>query len=137
MQDVQTAWENYRKLETEYSLPKSDLVLVQDLQVLTTSLKIAAIFEKLHKNVLQAIENTIEMLKKLAESNELKIKPVEIDKAFIKGEYKDEQGKPRPMYYLNRDACAYIIMGFTGEKAALWKWKYIQEFNRMEAALKK
>ena len=116
-------------------IPKSDLILVQNNQALTTSLIVAEKFGKLHKNVIAAIENAMETLKSLAESTELKIKPSEIERAFIKGEYKDASGKSNPMYYLNRDALSFVIMGFTGEKAALWKWRYIQEFNRMEAAL--
>lgn len=36
------------------------------------------------------------------------------------------------MYYLNRDAFVFTVMGFTGKEAAAWKLCYIQEFNRME-----
>ena len=39
------------------------------------------------------------------------------------------------MYYLNRDAFSFVAMGFTGAKAAEFKWKYIQAFNKMEQKL--
>ena len=39
------------------------------------------------------------------------------------------------MYYLNRDGFSFVVMGFTGKKAAEWKWKYIQAFNQMEKLL--
>ena len=129
LQDVQTAWENYRKLETEYSLPKSDLVLVQNDQALTTSLIIAEKFNRLHKNVLQAIENELANLREIADES--------IERSFIKGEYKDAKGEMRPMYYLNRDAFFQVVLGFTGKAASKLRWNFIQEFNRMEAALKK
>ena len=39
------------------------------------------------------------------------------------------------MYLMNRDGFMFVVMGFTGEKAAQLKWNYIQAFNAMEAAL--
>lgn len=109
----------------------ADLVILQDNQALTTSLKIAEVFEKQHKNVIQAIENGIESLKEI---NGLKFQPVE--KGFIPASYTDSKGERRSMYYLNRDAFSFVVMGFTGKKAVDWKWKYIQAFNKMEEQLR-
>ena len=54
---------------------------------------------------------------------------------FVAEAYTDQQGKWRPMYRMTRDGFTFLVMGFTGEKAARFKWLYIAEFNRIEAAL--
>lgn len=40
------------------------------------------------------------------------------------------------MYELTRDGFTFLCMGFTGSQAALWKERYIEAFNQMEAALR-
>ena len=104
-----------------------ELVFIKKDKVFTTSLKVAEVFEKRHNNVIRDIENAI--------SNLLKFEHVK--KSFVKSSYKDAKGEMRPMYYLNRDAFSFVVMGFTGAKAAEWKWNYIQAFNKMEDALNK
>ena len=103
----------------------TELVILQDEQAITTSLKVAEVFGKRHNDVLRAIENAISTVRNFAQS----------EKAFVKAEYVDTTGKSNPMYYLNRDAFSFVVMGFTGEKAAEFKWKYIQAFNKMEQKL--
>ena len=103
----------------------SDLVFLKNDQALTTSLKIAEYFEKRHDRVLRAISASIQALPKNGDSA----------RAFIKSTYKDESGKSNPMYLLNRDGFMFVVMGFTGEKAARLKWNYIQAFNAMETML--
>lgn len=102
------------------------VVEILDGSLFTTSLNVAKVFGKAHKNVLQKIE--------LAKRNssksfsELNFKPAE---------YMDAQDKPRPMYRLTRDGFASLVMGFTGKKAAQFREAYIAVFNAMEAELKK
>lgn len=103
----------------------TDLVFLQRRQALTTSLKVAEYFEKRHDAVLRAIEGAKSNLHKM----------VGVEKAIIPTIYTDAKGEKRPMYLLNRDGFTFVAMGFTGEKAALFKWNYIQEFNRMEQIL--
>ena len=76
---------------------------------MVSSLDVALNFEKLHKNVIKTIEDDSVYDEFL---NGLKIKPVE---------YKDKKGEMRKAYLLDRDAFAYFVMGFTGEKAKRWK----------------
>ena len=99
-----------------------DLVTILKGQAITTSLKVAEVFEKRHDHVLRAITASIQALPKNGDS----------EKAFIKSNYIDSTGKSNPMYYLNRDGFTFVAMGFTGKKAAEFKWAYIQAFNRME-----
>ena len=91
-------------------------------KLITTSLKVAEVFEKEHKNVLQSIEN-------LAADNSAA-------KFFRLTTYKN-RGKEYPMYEMDRDGFSLLVMGFTGEKALQWKIKYIEAFNQMESELKR
>ena len=104
-----------------------DLVQIMNDQVVTTSLKVAECFpEKRHSDIILSIEKAIISQRKFSSAKN----------AFQKSTYCDKQGKPRPMYYLNRDGFSFIVMGFTGDKAAEFKWKFIEAFNKMENQLK-
>ena len=91
-------------------------------KLITTSLKVAEVFEKEHKNVLQSIENLV------ADNSAAKF--------FRLTTYKN-RGKEYPMYETDRDGFSLLVMGFTGEKALQWKIKYIEAFNQMESELKR
>lgn len=91
---------------------------------MASSLDIAKVFEKEHKNVLQSIENLFEDIPQ--DFNELNFQLVE---------YTDAKGEKRPMYNLTRDAFTLLAMGFTGKKAMRFKVLYIETFNAMEKAL--
>lgn len=103
----------------------NDLVFLQHRQALTTSLKVAEYFEKRHDRVLRAIEDAKSYLPKNGD----------VENAIIADFYNDAKGEKRPMYLLNRDGFMFVVMGFTGEKAAQLKWNYIQAFNAMEQKL--
>lgn len=49
-------------------------------------------------------------------------------KFFFKSTY-ENRGKRYPMYLMNRDGFALLVMGFTGKDALEWKLKYIKAFN--------
>lgn len=91
-------------------------------KLITTSLKVAEVFEKEHKNVLQSIENLV------ADNS--------ASKFFQLTTYKN-RGKEYPMYEMDRNGFSLLVMGFTGEKALKWKIKYIEAFNQMESELKR
>lgn len=91
-------------------------------KIVTTSLKVAEVFEREHKNVLQTIEN-------LVANNQAA-------KFFNATTYKN-RGKDYPMYEMDRDGFSLLVMGFTGEKALKWKLDYINAFNTMENELKR
>lgn len=101
-------------------------MLIENNQVLTTSLKVAENFGKKHKNVIRSIKKLI------AEIGELNFEPSSM---FIKSCYTNAQNKQQPMYYMNRDGFLLLAMGFTGKKALEFKLAFIGEFNRMETAL--
>lgn len=99
------------------------LVEVKNQQAVTTSLQIAQKFGKRHDNVVQSINNQI-----LAN---LKLRGL-----YKSATYKDEQGKQRPMYLMNRDGFTLLVMGFTGKDALDFKLDYINAFNAMEKQLR-
>lgn len=89
----------------------------------TTSLKVAEVFEKNHKDVLRDIEN-------LTCSQEFR------ERNFAPSSYQSIQNKKMPMYVMTKDGFTFLAMGYTGNKASVFKEKYIDCFNRMEQAIK-
>ncbi|WP_025243864.1 Rha family transcriptional regulator [Candidatus Sodalis pierantonius] len=106
-------------LHSSLAAPK---VSIHNGKAITTSLDVAVYFGKLHKNVIRSIET----LDCSPEFNRLNFEPVD---------YIDAKGEKRPMYTMTKDGFVFLVMGFTGKKAAAFKEAYIAEFNRMEAAL--
>ena len=98
-------------------------VELKDGKAVTTSLKIAEVFGKQHKVVLNKIRE-LDCPEKFSEHN------------FMPAEYSDAQGKPRPMYFVTRDGFTLLAMGFTGAKAMQFKVAYIEAFNTMERTIK-
>lgn len=88
----------------------------------TTSLKVAEYFGKKHSKVLRAIK-MLKCSKEFSEAN------------FGSADYIDEQGKPRPMYTMTKNGFMFLVMGFTGEKAAAIKEAYINAFDWMHEQL--
>lgn len=103
----------------------NDLVFIgQNDQVLTTSLKVAEIFGKVHAKVMRDIEN-LYCSKDFTVAN------------FGKRTFTTEQGNEYPMYEMTKDGFTFLVMGYTGKKAAAFKEAYINRFNEMEAELRK
>lgn len=83
---------------------------------------VAEVFGKLHKNVLLAVQN----LDCSDEFRRLNFKP---------SSYLNSQNKEQPMYEMTFDGFTFLVMGFTGKEAAVFKEAYIAEFNRMRQAI--
>lgn len=96
----------------------------QDDQVLTTSLKVAEVFEKEHKHVLDAVRKLF-----TAENSAVK-------QMFQESTYLNERNQSQPVFVMNRDGFTLLAMGFNGKKALDFKIAYIDAFNKMEAELK-
>lgn len=100
----------------------NNLVIVNNNQVVVSSLDIAEHFSKEHKNVLRDISDI------LAAQNRA-------TKFYHETTYQN-RGKDYKAYLMNRDGFSLLAMGFTGKKALQWKLKYIEAFNEMEETLK-
>ena len=105
------------------------MITERDGVPVTTSRAVADHFGKQHKDVLRAIENTIDQL------NETDNGRVFNERNFAPVNYLDAKGETRPMYLLTRDAFTLLAMGFTGSRALAFKVAYINAFNRMEQLL--
>ena len=97
-------------------------------QVVVSSRVVAERFGKRHSHVVEAIENKMKNL--TTENSE-----VNISALFILTKY-THNGNEYKEYLLTRDGFTFIVMGFTGAEADIWKLKYIEAFNKMEQALK-
>ncbi|WP_407504224.1 Rha family transcriptional regulator [Acinetobacter baumannii] len=100
----------------------SNAVFIQDHQIKTDSLKVAEAFGKNHRDVLKRI-SSLDCPNDFSERN------------FALANYIDEQGKSRPMYEMTKDGWMFLVMGFTGEKAAQIKIAFINAFNAMAVLL--
>jgi Rha family phage regulatory protein len=109
--------------------PETLVVTLMDGQPMTSSLEIAAHFGKPHDAVLKAIRKTI----KRAKNPE---RLVNFYESFTTYTTANGAQRKRPIYYLTKDGFNFTVMGFTGEKADEWKWRFIDAFNALEAELK-
>lgn len=94
-------------------------------QPVVSSREVADNFEKEHSKVLRTIKEKIEV-------NPILASP----KYFIESTYLDKSNRQSKEYLLTRDGFSFLVMGFTGAKADMWKLKYIEAFNKMEEKLK-
>lgn len=89
----------------------------------TTSLIVAQVFGKEHKNVVRDIENL-----SCSESfNRLN---------FERITYKDSRNREQTAYEMTKDGFSFLVMGYTGAKAGEFKERFINEFNKRESLLK-
>ncbi|EES4580766.1 transcriptional regulator [Escherichia coli] len=98
-------------------------VTIENGRAVTTSIAIAEFFGKRHERVLDKIRN-LDCSAKFTEHN------------FVSSEYTDSTGRKLPMYQITKNGFVFLVMGFTGKKAAAFKEAYIAEFDRMEAELR-
>lgn len=105
---------------------KQDLVISSGGRNVTTSLIVAETFGKEHFNVLRDIRE----LDCSEEFNKLNFE-------FILRTTDLGHGRKRedPYYELTKDGFSFLVMGYTGEKAAQFKEKFISEFNKREQLL--
>ncbi|WP_352402783.1 phage regulatory protein/antirepressor Ant [Pyramidobacter sp.] len=98
-------------------------VVEREGKIVVSSLDVARVFEKEHKDVLKAVR-------------ELECSLIFNERNFSPVEYQDKKGEKRPAIMMTRDGFTFLAMGFTGTKAARFKEEYIKAFNLMEEKLK-
>ncbi len=92
-----------------------------------TSLEVAEMVEKEHKDLLRDIRRYCEQL------NESKIALVEF---FKESSYTDSKGEERPCYDVTKKGCEFIAHKLTGVKGTVFTAKYINRFHGMEDYIK-
>lgn len=93
----------------------------------TTSLIVAQVFGKNHKDVLRDIRN-------LSCSDDFNWRNFAL--SFINRELPNGGNKEEPIYEMTKDGFSFLVMGYTGEKAGQFKERFINEFNKREQLLR-
>ena len=101
-------------------------ITIIDGHAVTTSIAIAEYFSKRHDDVLKKIR----ALDCSPEFHARNFAEMSIDVTVGNGAVRQT-----PAYQITRDGFAFLAMGFTGKRAAIFKEAYIEAFNRMEEAL--
>ena len=110
------------------SVESANLCEIKESRVVTTSLRVAEIFGKEHKRVLQSIRE-LECSADFRKHNfVLTLKDRELHGSVARQD---------PYYLITRDGFMFLVMGFTGKTAAKFKEAYIRAFNEMEAKLRR
>ncbi|GHX05209.1 phage regulatory, Rha family protein [Vibrio cholerae] len=105
------------------SFTSSGLVyLSQDNALVTDSRYIAEYFGKRHDDVLRKV-------RALNCSRDFNARN------FAEVEYKDQKGELRMAYQMTKDGFMFLVMGFTGKRAAEIKERYINAFNEIAEKL--
>ena len=112
----------------EPNVEVANLCEIKESQVVTTSLRVAEIFERKHKTVLQAIRE-LDCSDGFRGQNFLPtLKTTQLP---------NNATRQDPFYFITRDGFVFLVMGFTGKTAAKFKEAYIRAFNEMEAKLRR
>lgn len=106
------------------SIIPQDAIVFHHNQIRTNSLKVAEAFGKRHDNVLRKLQS-IDCSENFTALN------------FEVSEFADSTGRKLPMWEMTKDGFIFLVMGFTGAKAAQVKEAYITAFNKMAADLEK
>lgn len=88
-------------------------------KVTTTSLKVAEIYGKEHKNIMAKIREYITLIPELGRLN------------FKQSSYINEQNKEQPMFDMDRQGFSMLVNKFTGDKATIFTYKYTLAFERL------
>ena len=109
------------------ALIPSNAVEISGARTFTTSLMVAEVFGKLHKNVLQSIDE----LDCSAEFRRLNFQPSE--RQVVTGS--NFGPRQERFFEITKNGFVFLVMGYTGAKAAQFKEAYIARFDAMEAQL--
>ncbi|QYJ72469.1 Rha family transcriptional regulator [Shewanella sp. FJAT-51649] len=101
------------------SAKASDLVFItKNNQLVTNSLKVAEYFGKQHHHVCQKINN-------------LECSADFLTRNFSRVQF-EHRGNQYDSYQMTKDGFIFLVMGFTGKRAAEIKEAYINAFNEMQ-----
>lgn len=107
-----------------------ELVFIENGKIVTSSLTIAEVFGKEHKNVMADIVNQIG---KLVVADEEEFSRLN----FQRSTYKNERGREYDCCLLSEDAFALIAMSYVTPEAMKFKVKFINEFKKIKEELTK
>lgn len=108
---------------TDSNLPTVPDLIVHDGAAFASSLDVARVFGKRHRDVTRSIRTLLD-------------DPLMDARIFGRISYTDDAGREQEAFELTRDGFTLLAMGFTGAKALQFKLAYIAKFNEMERALR-
>lgn len=116
-----------REMDSQQALGMAELhvdgcVAVHGGRAVTTTVKVADIFGKRHGDVLKVFQR-LDCSQDFSQRN---YSPIS---------YVDGRGRTNRALEMTKDGFVFLVMGFTGKKAAAFKEAYIAAFNEMEKAL--
>lgn len=97
------------------------------LEKTITSLEVAEMVGKQHKEVLRDIRRIAEQLAERKNA---------LSELFIESTYEDSTGRELPCYLLTKKGCELFSTRMTGAKGTQFALAYIERFNEMETAIK-
>lgn len=111
-----------------------NLVEIKNGQPVTSSLKVAEVFDKQHKDVLRDIRELKTTVDKNLESADFRSVDLSM---FQEGFYEvSNNSRKYPMFNMNKDGFVLLAMGYTTKRATQFKLQYISQFNKMEKFIK-
>lgn len=99
---------------------------MNQLEKTLTSLEVAEMVGREHRNVMQDIRKTIDQLGELKNQQSY----------FIESTYTSSQNKEYPSFLLTKKGCELYSTRMTGEKGTQFAVAYIERFNEMENHIK-
>lgn len=109
-------------MDSQFHIDPAKLITLKNDHPLTTTIKVADVFGKNHKDVLKALRS-LKTSEKFNRSN------------FGLIEYRDSRGRAKPAYEMTKNGFVMLAGSFQGEKAAaIWE-AYIEAFDMMAEAL--
>jgi len=109
-------------MRTKSSKNELGIFIKNDVPVVS-SRDVAIRFNKEHFHVLRTIQN-LECSEEFRASN------------FGLSSYTTKQNKSQPEYLMTKDGFVFLVMGFSGKEASVFKEKYIAAFNHMTSLLR-
>lgn len=106
----------------------SQLVFIENNQIVTDSLTVAEVFNKEHKNVKRDIDNQIEKLTAAGENEFNRLN-------FERINYQDTRGRSQEKFNLTEEAFTLVAMSYVTPEAMKMKVKFIKEFKKMREQL--
>jgi Rha family phage regulatory protein len=110
-----------RKSAEVIQLRPAECIAIQGGRPVTTSFQVAQVFGKEHRNVMA------------------KLRKLDAPDHFLTANFSavnyEHRGNQYEAYEMTKDGFVFLVMGFTGKKAAEFKIAYIEAFNAMEKAL--
>lgn len=106
---------------------RNPIVFAKDGEVYANSRDVAAYFEKRHDNILRDIDTL------LTSGGPSVLRNLFVERSI----YHEQAKKDVRTFDITRDGFTLLAMGFNGTKALRFKLRYIDQFNAMEAELRR